>query len=105
MHKNIIKHVVNQGTVTHIFMKGTYAEGKVTFITIDDRPGMEPEKLAEVMKKMSQKEITGTRVGLANAYRRLKYFYGKDADICITSEMGEGTTVKVTFYCNLDREN
>lgn len=102
--ENIIKHVVNQGTVTHIFMKGTYANGKVAFLVKDDGPGMAPEKLAEVMKKMRQKEITGTSVGLANAYRRLKYFYGEDADICISSEMGEGTAVEVVFYCNLDQE-
>ena len=67
-------------------------------------PRRAPEKLVEVMKKMRQKEITGTSVGLANAYRRLKYFYGEDADICISSEIGEGTAVEVVFYCNLAQE-
>ena len=49
--ENIIKHVVNQGAVTHILMKGTYANGKVAFLVKDDGPGMAPEKLVEVMKK------------------------------------------------------
>ena len=105
--ENIIKHVVVQGIMTNISLKGTYKNGRVSFWIADDGPGMEPEKLEEVLRNMKQKESTGngTSVGLSNAYRRLKFFYGDDADICIMSEMGEGTIVKVIFRYDLEKED
>ena len=103
--ENIIKHVVKQGTVTHISLEGRYGSGLVTFQVSDDGSGMDKEQLSQVDQRMRQGEITGSNIGMANAYRRLKYFYGEDADIEIISEEGHGTNVIIHFPYDLDEES
>lgn len=101
--ENIIKHVVQSGIVTHISLIGEYREGVVYLKVIDDGPGMSPDQKQEIDKNMRSGIMTGNGVGMANAYRRLKYFYGEEADITILSELGVGTTVLIKFPYNLER--
>lgn len=100
--ENIVKHVVKKGTVTHITITGQYEEKQVQFMIMDDGQGISEEKLKELDASMRQEQRDGSHVGFANSLKRLKYFYGNDADIHLFSEEGEGTCITVTFPYNLE---
>lgn len=103
--ENIVKHVVSLGAMTNIEITGRYENKTVIFEITDDGPGMDAVQLEQVQKNMRRAEISGENVGMANAYRRLKYFYGDDADIQINSKLGEGTTIIVLIPYDLEAED
>ncbi|WP_187374403.1 sensor histidine kinase [Murimonas intestini] len=100
--ENIIKHVVKQGHMTHISVVGQYDEQGVTFMIMDDGPGIGEEALKELDASMRRVKSDGSHIGFSNSLRRLKYFYGEEADIVITSETGAGTCVTIRFPYNLE---
>lgn len=100
--ENIAKHVIQQGIMTHIRIQGRYEQGKVQFQIIDDGQGMTEEQLNELNESMRMTETDGTHIGYYNSMRRLKYFYGEEADIRIESVIGEGTCVTVSFPYDLE---
>ncbi|OHE25992.1 MAG: hypothetical protein A2Z84_07620 [Tenericutes bacterium GWA2_35_7] len=56
--------------------------------------GITPERIAELTNQM-KKEGQAQSVGLRNVYQRIKLYYGKEADIIITSELDEMTNIKI----------
>ena len=55
-----------------------------------------------LFRSMREKRQNGSHVGFANSLKRLKYFYGDEADISLSSEEGEGTCITLTFPYNLE---
>lgn len=100
--ENVIKHVVNLGHVTNISLVGQYDDGIVTFMVMDDGQGMTEQRLEEVNRRMFTGNIEGEHIGFANSLKRMKYFYGEQADILINSELGLGTCVTISFPYNLE---
>lgn len=100
--ENIVKHVVRKGTVTHITIIGQYEGKHVQFMIMDDGQGIPEETLQELDASMRRNQQNGSHVGFANSLRRLKYFYGDQADISLSSEEGEGTCITLTFPYNLE---
>ncbi|MDO5423337.1 MAG: histidine kinase [Eubacteriales bacterium] len=103
--ENIVKYAVQQEIVTHISIVGQYADRTVTFLIMDDGPGIEPDKLEEVNRDMRKKKNDGSHIGFANSLRRVKFFYGEEADILLTSELGSGTCVEIRFPYNLEADD
>lgn len=100
--ENIVKHVVHVGTVTHISIVGEYIDRMVEFMIMDDGQGMSEEAVRELTETMKNGKNTGDHVGYANSYQRIRYFYGEDGDISITSDEGIGTCVTITFPYDLE---
>ena len=100
--ENIVRHVVRKGTVTHITIIGQYQGRHVQFMIMDDGQGIPEETLKELDASMREKRQNGSHVGFANSLKRLKYFYGDEADISLSSEEGEGTCITLTFPYNLE---
>lgn len=100
--ENIVKYAVNQGRMTHISIVGQYEDGIVSFMIMDDGPGMTQEKIEELDSSMRRENYDSSHIGFANSLKRLKYFYGEEADIIITAEPGTGTCVTVRFPYNLE---
>lgn len=100
--ENIVKHVVRNGRITHISVIGQYEDGHVTFLIIDDGQGISEEKLKEIDDFMRQDRQSVKHAGFSNSFKRIKYFYGEEADIIISSEVGEGTCIKLTFPYDLE---
>lgn len=103
--ENIVKHVVVLGTMTHIQITGRYRDKTAIFKITDDGPGMDEAQRQQVLLNMRRTELSGESVGMANAYGRLKYFYGENADIEIFSRLGEGTTITVIIPYNLEADD
>ena len=76
-------------------LKGDTLEFKVT----DNGKGIDGEKLAEVIDKIKNFEMTddGQFFGLGSTDRRIKIQYGKQYGLEIVSVSGQGTTVTITY--------
>lgn len=103
--ENAVKYGFRQGKMLHIDLQGRYDEGKVIFTVTDDGSGMSDDIL-ERNQKMFQGELipenANGHLGLYNSYKRLKYFYGNEANITLTSEPGEITCFTICFPYNLE---
>lgn len=100
--ENIVIHLVKIGTETKIKLIGKYENQTVHFYISDNGSGLNNEQIKSILEQMRKQKITGTRVGLANQYHRLKHFYGEAAEIALESEPGKGTTFIVRFPFQLD---
>ena len=71
------------------------------FCVSDNGVGMQPEQLEKLRESLNNDEeeygysTVGGGIGLKNIYRRLRYYYGCDADMLIESEHGNGTSIKL----------
>ncbi|ETT77633.1 sensor with HAMP domain [Paenibacillus sp. FSL R7-277] len=74
----------------------------VCFTVKDDGVGMSGQRLEEVRAQLNRFEGPvvmndgGVGIGLANIYRRIKLFYGENAQMTIESKVDEGTMVILT---------
>ena len=82
-------------------------QNKIQYLIQDNGYGMEADRLKELLQHMRQSNASGQAeregkkgIGLSNIYRRIKLFYGDDAEISIQSKWNEGTTVIVTFQAH-----
>ena len=65
---------------------------------MDNGDGMDMQQLAEARskkRKSSRKLFSG--VGVANVHDRIRLLYGEDYGVTMTSELGEGTRVRITL--------
>lgn len=90
--ENIFKHVINYGKKIHIRLEAYTAGVEAVFIIADDGPGMEPQRVSDINQGIFPDEENGrVHVGIANSYRRIRYFYGERGKLSVESELGEGT--------------
>jgi len=103
--ENSVKHGIKQGKILHISIIGKYENKMVTFYITDDGNGMDEAKQEKIRKLLSEEiepDNPNSHIGLFNSIRRLKYFYGEEANIEITSQQGKMTWVKIQFPYNLE---
>lgn len=104
--ENSVKHGLSQnGDILHISITGRYESGMVYFDISDDGNGMDLQTLEKERRLVtgeSEKEKDGAHVGLVNAIKRLKYFYGENAHLKIDSIQGEMTQFRLEFPYNLE---
>lgn len=101
--ENAVKYGIRQKQILHIKVQGFYQDGVVTFRISDDGNGMDEEVL-EQNRKMFRQEIDmedkNSHLGLYNSMKRLKYFYGEEAEIEVESEKEKGTCFTIRFPYN-----
>jgi len=68
-------------------------ENDVSIEITDNGIGMESERLSEISQQLQLNSGEGTRVGLLNVHKRIRYLWGKDYGLRIASLPGIGTTV------------
>ncbi|MFW6313753.1 MAG: sensor histidine kinase, partial [Spirochaetota bacterium] len=91
--ENAVVHGVGDvesgGDVT---IRADYAYPELRFAVTDTGCGMSAEKLAIIRRSISSNGSSESS-GLRNVNRRLQLSYGEGYGLCITSEIGTGTTV------------
>ncbi len=88
-----IKEKRGGGTIR---VEGSEGEEDFTIRVIDDGSGMDPERLLEVQKGLTDKDPEAKKIyGLYNVNERIRLGYGEEYGISITSESGVGTTVTI----------
>lgn len=91
--ENAIKYGLNLGDETEILIV-VRLEGERLILSIcDTGNGMEPETLKLLQEGRIIEDQMGRHIGVWNCRRRLKYYYGDDYVISITSGKGQGTQV------------
>ncbi|HIW33081.1 MAG TPA: histidine kinase [Candidatus Paenibacillus intestinavium] len=83
-------------------------ENMIRVTIADDGCGIEAGRLQELRVSLQQFETSGNQlndvsqgIGLANSYRRIKLFYGDQADLTIDSEWKSGTTICITIPADM----
>lgn len=104
-----LERKVGNGFV-HIGVRRTEL-GSVQFTISDNGYGMDEQQYEQLLSKLKlhnepgyMNKDTDKGIGLLNIYRRIKLFYGDEADLSLKSKLHEGTTVYVTFPVNLHAE-
>lgn len=105
--ENSVKYGVRPNEMLHIQIAGTYENKRVTFTINDDGKGMSPEMLErnqQLFRGEFQPENKAEHLGLYNSLKRLKYFYGDEANIEVTSELEGKTCFKISFPYDVEVE-
>ena len=58
---------------------------------------MTNEEVKKILKESSEKHEHFTSIGIQNVNDRIKFLYGDDFGVTITSELDKGTTVRVVI--------
>lgn len=89
----------------HISVSGRVIQAFLEFTVMDDGIGMTPEQLDALRKKLSSEDAQPDKgsIGLTNIHKRLKFLFGADSGLSITSSPGYGTTVLMKI--KLSRES
>lgn len=70
---------------------------RLVFRLSDNGIGMSPEKLEEIRRYLNRDDMIGERVGMKNAYYRLKLIYRDRFSFDIQSKEGEGTSIEISL--------
>lgn len=103
--ENAVKHGIKNEGILHINIIGEYEDRIVNIYIIDDGNGMTKEQLQEellVVNGLKKIEGSNRHVGLINAIKRIRYFYGDTAQLDIESEKGKMTSIKMQFPYDLE---
>jgi two-component system sensor histidine kinase YesM len=79
-------------------------QDNIVFTVSDNGYGMKEEKIAQLYTNFYNPHLNDG-VGLKNVYLRLVLYYGKEADLQITSELDEGTTIKIIIPMKRSEQN
>lgn len=84
-----------------------FAEDNLLHILISDNgSGISSEKLTELTNSFNLERVTPIKsdshhsIGLLNVHQRIRTYYGFPYGLSISSILGKGTTVEITFPCN-----
>ncbi len=70
----------------------------------DNGTGITPERLKELKEGLDSGDFDG-HIGIKNVYKRLKIYFGNNADLTIKSKPEEGTTVTISIDYNRGKED
>jgi len=70
-------------------------DDQLIFIITDNGVGISPERLAIIERQLENEQDMGESVGIQNVYYRLKLYYKDSFDFKISTEINQGTTVKI----------
>ncbi len=91
--ENIIKYGLIMGNEIEIIMNVQQRQGKLLLSVCDTGAGMAQEILEKLRTGEIIEDSIGKHIGIWNCRRRLRYYYGEDYILQITSKEGEGTQV------------
>lgn len=87
-----IEPLKDQGSI-HISI---YREGEeIVFSITDNGVGISPERLALIETQLENELDMGENVGIQNVYYRLKLYYKESFKFKISTEVNQGTTIKI----------
>ncbi len=91
--ENAIKYGLVMGNEIEIIMNAHRQRDKLLLSVCDTGAGMEQEVLDKLRAGEIIEDCIGKHIGIWNCRRRLKYYYGEDYTLQITSQTGAGTQI------------
>jgi two-component system sensor histidine kinase YesM len=100
--ENFFKHCFEEGHYdAHLRIRGWLEEGVVKLAVENDGPGLTPEKLHELRRKLyavgPNASSNYNHIGLKNIHERLILNYGPHGGLEVETEPGRGFTVRMTI--------
>lgn len=95
--ENCIKYAIIMGDCIDIHITARKKEAFVEIGISDNGKGMAPSVVDAILAGEAVVTEKGTRTGILNCKKRLKAFYGEQANICLKSALNQGTQVKITI--------
>ncbi|MGX7350738.1 hypothetical protein RU97_GL000548 [Enterococcus canis] len=95
--ENAISHGLEGLTRPGKILLQIQKDGETLIITVTDNGGGIPaERLTRLQKDIEQNDLENTKnIGLRNVNNRIKLFYGKEYGMQISSQLNDGTTVRL----------
>lgn len=101
--ENALYHGLNFCTYgSTIAIKGWTEEGYIYMDVTDDGQGIDPERLAEIRKKLDEEASftelghrNNQSIGLKNIHSRIGLYYGYGYGLSVTSQPGQGTNIRI----------
>lgn len=115
-----VPRLIMQPIVENCIHHGRYADDRVLSIRVkareengvlsvsisDDGQGMPAETLALIQASLRQEELIDDgesgHIGLMNVHRRIALQYGRQYGVTVSSQVGEGTTVRIRLPLHRD---
>lgn len=91
--ENSIKYALKMGEVIEIIVIVKKEREKMAISILDTGNGITPEILKKIKNGEKIEGRLGTHIGIWNIRKRLRIFYGVEAEMTISSAEGEGTQV------------
>lgn len=91
--ENAFFHAFNQKTEGHIYMMVAEEAGALVLEVVDNGDGMVKTSELPDQSKGGRQLFSG--IGVRNVHERIKLLYGEEYGVTISSELGEGTRVKI----------
>ena len=96
IENSIIHGLYNKKESGVIMIKCTKDNNKIVFEVHDNGCGIQEEKLNELIDYINSKENdTKKSVGIKNVNQRIRFYFGNDYGISISSQVSKGTRVKL----------
>lgn len=96
IENSIIHGLYNKKESGFIMIKCNKDNNKIVFEVYDNGCGIQEEKLNELIDYINSKESdTKKSVGIKNVNQRIRFYFGNDYGITISSQVSKGTRVKV----------
>lgn len=86
-----------------IDIKVLYKGSDVVIEVSDNGCGIEPERLDKLYEKLEKNDTSsGKSIGLTNVNKRIKMYHGEQYGMSIDTDVGMGTTIKLTIPREVD---
>ncbi|MCL2164429.1 MAG: histidine kinase [Oscillospiraceae bacterium] len=96
--ENIIKHALKPGEQIQIRLAAAIANGWVVFTIQDSGAGIDAQTVQDINSgAYFDCKVGHNHIGLANAYQRLRYFFGECSELSVMSTYGVGTSFTIRF--------
>ncbi len=83
---------------------GLREQEDILLVVYDDGIGIQSDALQEIQKRLSEDDMFRESVGIYNVNNRLKIVYGRDYQMQIESQAGEGTMVTIRIKAMMKKE-
>lgn len=96
--ENACKHgLEGQVTGCHLVIEVFYRDDKLHLRVEDNGKGMDKEQVENLLSYITRHGHGGKKIGLRNAYQRMKMYYGREVGFKIDSASNEGTRMEVIY--------
>ena len=106
--ENTLKHAYKIDDLGTVTISSVENEKMAVIEITDDGTGISPDKLTEINKSLAKTDLidiqNGDNIGLLNVNMRLKLYYNNDCGLVISSEEGKGTTIRIVFEKETQKE-
>ena len=99
--ENTVKYALRSNKETNIVIRAAAVDDRIQVSIEDDGCGMDEDTLTAIQSGRVVEDSAGRHTGIWNSRRRLDFYYQDQYDLQITSSLGIGTKVFLSFPASI----